>query len=119
MSKKGLIFTLGLAGGFIVGKYGDLIVEKIKSNASNISFEELLAELENQKSNLFKKDEEEVLEDNEDGTLYTTIKVKDIEDDSIELESIDAETEDAELAELEAELAKLEEDESETEESEY
>ena len=72
MKKGVLVLAVGLAGGYVLGKYGKEIVEKVKLHANNESFEQLLKELEKQSANLFKK--ETVVSESAEGTVYSRVE---------------------------------------------
>ena len=100
--KKGFIgVVLGFAGGYIAGKYGEAIIDKVKTHATNESFEQLLKELEKQKINLFKKGRNIEVDDSEDYITCSTIS-NDVE----EVNTVDTEPDEEFDAELE-EIKKL------------
>lgn len=84
----------------MIAKHGKEIVDKVKSYATNESFEQLLKELEKHKDNLFKKDvtenefeaeSEPEAEEEEEVPTGVEEKVETVEVETIEIETTDDE----------------------------
>lgn len=84
MKKGVLVLAVGLAGGYVLGKYGKEIVEKVKLHANNESFEQLLKELEKQSANLFEK--ETVVSELAEGTVYSRVDTDNSYSNNVESE---------------------------------
>lgn len=84
MKKGVLVLAVGLAGGYVLGKYGKEIVEKVKLHANNESFEQLLKELEKQSANLFEK--ETLVSELAEGTVYSRVDTDNSYSNNVESE---------------------------------
>lgn len=84
MRKGVLVLAVGLAGGYVLGKYGKEIVEKVKLHANNESFEQLLKELEKQSANLFEK--ETLVSELAEGTVYSRVDTDNSYSNNVESE---------------------------------